>query len=441
MPYSMSSRVVSFAAFLLFAFAYFALLPADAFAAAITLTNATTTSSNASSTLAKVGDTVTYQLNLSGTPSATTTPVINILSMGTTSMSGSGAVWTYSTTTTSAWTTGAIPFNLGWGGSAGEATSTFQSVSSTTLMNVVFDKTAPTIQTVTAVTSDASTTLAKVGDVVTLSFLASENIMTPTVTIQGNTATVLATTTLARFWTASTTIQNATTGGTLTFSIAAPIDRAGNASSTAQTTFTTAPGIAVYSQPVISLAGNNPDSVAVSATDGYSDPGATATDSFSHSLTVTTTGSVSRLTAGTYTLTYSVTDQAGNTNSSTRTVTVTGALPVATTHGVSGNARAVPSPLYVAHTPTLPVQAAATASFARNLQSGSKGADVKALQQWLNTHGYVIAATGAGSPGNEATNFGALTKKALAKFQASVGISPASGNFGPKTRAYIASHP
>jgi peptidoglycan hydrolase-like protein with peptidoglycan-binding domain len=35
--------------------------------------------------------------------------------------------------------------------------------------------------------------------------------------------------------------------------------------------------------------------------------------------------------------------------------------------------------------------------------------------------------------------FGTLTVNALAEFQSAVGISPARGNFGPKTRAYIRS--
>ncbi len=77
------------------------------------------------------------------------------------------------------------------------------------------------------------------------------------------------------------------------------------------------------------------------------------------------------------------------------------------------------------------------ASFKRNLALNVIGDDVQALQVWLNTHGHVIASNGPGSVGNETTKFGGLTRSALAKFQAKVGISPASGNFGPLTRAYI----
>jgi len=78
-------------------------------------------------------------------------------------------------------------------------------------------------------------------------------------------------------------------------------------------------------------------------------------------------------------------------------------------------------------------------TFTRDLTVGSKGDDVKALQQWLNAKGYAVAATGAGSPGNETTTFGPATKAALGKFQAANSISPAAGYFGPKTRQVVSS--
>ena len=86
-------------------------------------------------------------------------------------------------------------------------------------------------------------------------------------------------------------------------------------------------------------------------------------------------------------------------------------------------------------------QGATTVSynFTKDLTLGSKGNDVKALQQFLNANGYQVAASGAGSAGNETTYFGSLTKAALAKYQAAVGISPTAGYFGAKTRAYLAS--
>jgi peptidoglycan hydrolase-like protein with peptidoglycan-binding domain len=62
---------------------------------------------------------------------------------------------------------------------------------------------------------------------------------------------------------------------------------------------------------------------------------------------------------------------------------------------------------------------------------------VKALQQYLNAHGYTIAASGTGSIGNETTTFGPLTKAALVKYQKAKGITPAVGYFGPLTRAAV----
>jgi hypothetical protein len=80
---------------------------------------------------------------------------------------------------------------------------------------------------------------------------------------------------------------------------------------------------------------------------------------------------------------------------------------------------------------------AGSGTFTRDLAVGSTGADVKALQIYLNAHGFLVAKSGPGSPGNETTKFGAATKAALAKWQVSVGVSPTSGYFGPKSRALI----
>jgi len=90
----------------------------------------------------------------------------------------------------------------------------------------------------------------------------------------------------------------------------------------------------------------------------------------------------------------------------------------------------------------VPVSTSTTPStaFTRDLTLGSTGSDVLALQQYLNTHGYVITTTGPGSPGNESDYFGPKTQSALAKFQKTNGIKPALGYFGPITRTYIANH-
>lgn len=78
--------------------------------------------------------------------------------------------------------------------------------------------------------------------------------------------------------------------------------------------------------------------------------------------------------------------------------------------------------------------------FLNNLQSGMIHSDVKELQKYLNTHGFPVALSGAGSLGNETEKFGALTKQALIKFQQAKGITPAVGYFGPITRGLINSN-
>ena len=80
----------------------------------------------------------------------------------------------------------------------------------------------------------------------------------------------------------------------------------------------------------------------------------------------------------------------------------------------------------------------ASPTFSRSLTVGSTGADVKSLQQWLNAKGYTVAASGAGSVGNETSYFGPATKAAVAKWQAANGLF-AGGFFGPLSRAKVAS--
>lgn len=63
-------------------------------------------------------------------------------------------------------------------------------------------------------------------------------------------------------------------------------------------------------------------------------------------------------------------------------------------------------------------------TFTRDLQIGSRGADVAALQRLLG----VTPATG---------RFGALTKAAVIKYQLEKEIRPATGFVGPKTRTLL----
>ena len=80
--------------------------------------------------------------------------------------------------------------------------------------------------------------------------------------------------------------------------------------------------------------------------------------------------------------------------------------------------------------------ACAGVTFTRALVVGSTGTDVKCLQVLLNTNGYTLAATGAGSPGMETSYFGPITLAAVRQFQVAKGWTPAN-QVGPLTRAAL----
>jgi hypothetical protein len=72
---------------------------------------------------------------------------------------------------------------------------------------------------------------------------------------------------------------------------------------------------------------------------------------------------------------------------------------------------------------------------------------VEELQAFLNTHGFIIASSGPGSPGNETSYFGFATKTALIRFQNAYassiltpeGLAYGNGVLGPATKAEIES--
>lgn len=78
---------------------------------------------------------------------------------------------------------------------------------------------------------------------------------------------------------------------------------------------------------------------------------------------------------------------------------------------------------------------ASACNFTNSLTIGSRGSDVKCLQQYLNSAGHKVAASGPGAPGSETDYFGSLTQAAVAKWQAANGVAPAVGYFGPISRA------
>lgn len=74
-------------------------------------------------------------------------------------------------------------------------------------------------------------------------------------------------------------------------------------------------------------------------------------------------------------------------------------------------------------------------AFTHSLTIGATGKDVQCLQKYLNSKGFRVSATGAGSPGNESMYFGAKTRAAVAVWQQANNVSPAAGYFGPISRA------
>ncbi len=113
------------------------------------------------------------------------------------------------------------------------------------------------------------------------------------------------------------------------------------------------------------------------------------------------------------------------------------------TSGGSGYIQGSPyAPIVPTTTPTPTVVSTTTSTttkyiFPRNLSLNMSGPDVLLLQKYLNTHNYILTTTGPGSPGNETSYFGSLTKRALIKYQIANRITPAVGYFGPITRGVV----
>jgi peptidoglycan hydrolase-like protein with peptidoglycan-binding domain len=80
---------------------------------------------------------------------------------------------------------------------------------------------------------------------------------------------------------------------------------------------------------------------------------------------------------------------------------------------------------------------AAPPPFLTNYQLYDRSEDVRSLQAFFNTQGFVVAQSGPGSPGQETSIFGLHTYQALKNFQSAHGL-PTTGFFGPLTRALIA---
>ena len=94
------------------------------------------------------------------------------------------------------------------------------------------------------------------------------------------------------------------------------------------------------------------------------------------------------------------------------------------------------TPVAITPTPVAAPTNTPSVQFNQTLSFGMTSADVLALQKFLNTHGYVIAQSGAGSLGHETSYFGIKMRDAVKRYQKAHTL-PQSGMVGPMTRTAL----
>ncbi|BDH60586.1 hypothetical protein MTP04_07160 [Lysinibacillus sp. PLM2] len=146
------------------------------------------TSDNTDPKTAKVGDTITLDIETSEDVQQPIVTIAGEVATVTDKGDGNDKTWQAAYTLQTGDPEGAISFTLEIQDLAGNIATPVTTVTSGNV--VVFDETAPTLPTVTITSNNTNTTKAKVGDIITLNIEASEDIQTPTVTIAGKSATV-----------------------------------------------------------------------------------------------------------------------------------------------------------------------------------------------------------------------------------------------------------
>ncbi|MFY9328019.1 MAG: hypothetical protein WAO76_08385, partial [Georgfuchsia sp.] len=197
-----------------------------------TIPTATIASNNTNPALAKVGDIVTLSFTTNDL-NGVQTPVVTIAG-GAAAVSGGPNSWTATRTMLAGDATGVVAFTINVNDVAGNAAA--QSTTTTNGSSVTFDKTPPTLTTVTISSNNANTALAKVGNSVTLTFTASESVKaTPTVTIAGHVVTPTPAGPTAGPYTATYVMVAGDTAGVVPFTINFT-DLSGNAGTQVSTT-------------------------------------------------------------------------------------------------------------------------------------------------------------------------------------------------------------
>ncbi|WP_343530339.1 FG-GAP-like repeat-containing protein [Pedobacter sp.] len=177
--------------------------------------------SNANVNTATVDYTITFGSAITGltTSNFSVTTSAGITGASVQSITGSGAIYTVTINTGSG--NGTLVLNLSNAtGLNTSLTNTFPFVGET----YTIDKTSPTLTTVSIVSSNIDATLAKIGDIATLTFVADE-VITPTVTINGHSVTPVNVS--GNSWSAAYTFLSSDTEGVVTYNITYD-DLAGN---------------------------------------------------------------------------------------------------------------------------------------------------------------------------------------------------------------------
>ena len=218
-----------------------------------TLTAVTIASNNANTAKAKAGDVITVSFTASETIG---TPVVSIIGNATTVTNTAANDWTATYTTQAGDADGVVPFNIAFADGAGNVGTAVTATSNAS--SVTFDKTAPTLTAATIVSNNASNQIAKTGDIITLTFTASEAVTLPVVTIAGN--SVVPTSTGGNSFTAAYTLTGTETEGAVAFNIAFT-DLTGNAGT--DVTATTNSSSVTYDKTIptlstVTIASNNP---------------------------------------------------------------------------------------------------------------------------------------------------------------------------------------
>ncbi|MFA6006593.1 MAG: hypothetical protein WC764_02600 [Candidatus Paceibacterota bacterium] len=332
-----------------------------------TLSSVAMVSNNASTTLAKSGNIITLSFTSS---EPIQNPSTTVIAGHLATVTGSGTTWTATyTMSTGSQSDGPVTFTIDFKDKAGNDGTT---VSATTDSSAVtFDKTAPTLSSVSIASDNASTSLAKVGDTITLSFTSSEPLLAAGGTIAGHTAT-LATTSPTTF-TLTTTMLAGDTTGTVSFSVTFT-DNAGNAGSAVSVTSngtsvkfdktnpTVSAGSDASANAQFTQNATASDAGSGIATYSWTKTAGSGTITFGTPVAEDTT--VSASVDGAYTIQLVATDNAGNTATSTATVTWDATAPtIDITAPIEG--------LTIATTTSLTVTTSETATCTYSLDSAT----------------------------------------------------------------------